>query len=219
MNFLFVVEGKSTEKKLYQKWIPYLLPHMKYVQNFEEIIDNNFIIINGGGYPNYFKKIKDAFLDAIDYVNISHIFICIDAEDSSYDEKKAEITDYIKNECPLTTCFIKIIIQNSCIESWLMGNKRINIDNAQDVELTQYRNYFNVNIRDPELLTPIDERTIGQFSKRYLQLMLNEKGLIYSINSVQSVNNQTYFEQLVKRYQENNHIISFGIFFEEIKKI
>jgi hypothetical protein len=85
--------------------------------------------------------------------------------------------------------------------------------------LLRYRDFYNVNIKDPEGLSSIDGRTIGQFSVDYLKLMLREKGLAYSKNNVSAVNKRVYFNQLVRRFRDDNHIKSFGIFFQELSNI
>jgi len=100
-----------------------------------------------------------------------------------------------------------------------MGNKRLNISRTANQELKQYRDFYNVNLLDPEGLTSPDDRTIGQFTKRYLKLMLQEKGLSYSRNSVGGVSTEGYFNQLVRRFEKYNHIYSFGIFLHEMENV
>ena len=50
MNLLILVEGRSTEKKLYRKWIPYISPLMKYVYSSKllstDYVEMSFIIGN-----------------------------------------------------------------------------------------------------------------------------------------------------------------------------
>ena len=88
MNALFLVEGKRTEKKLYKNWIPYIKNQLSFVELFQDITNNNFTIISGNGYPSYFEIIKNAFKDIYYNVNlIDYVFICVDSEQKSYDEK------------------------------------------------------------------------------------------------------------------------------------
>jgi hypothetical protein len=86
--------------------------------------------------------------------------------------------------------------------------RRINISSAQNQELCKYRDFYNVNASDPENLVSIDNRTIAQFTLDYLVSMLREKGLSYSKSNVSAVSNKSYFKQLVKRFEENDHIKS-----------
>lgn len=216
MNLYFVVEGRRTEKALYKNWVSYLSPHLNLVSHISELTQDNFSIISGGGQPGYLKIIRNAFLDIGSLNNVDYFFICVDSEDLSYTEKREQIENFVRNECPAVVCNIVIIIQNHCIETWLMGNKRININSASDPELISYRDYYNVNVADPEGLEPIDHRSIGEFTERYLKLMLREKGVSYSKKHVGQVKNKGYFNQLVKRYQQDGHINSFGDFLENM---
>jgi len=216
MNLYFVVEGRRTEKSLYKYWVSYLCPQLNLVSHISELTQDNFSIISGEGQPGYFEKIKNAFLDIASLSNVDYLFICVDSEDLLYNDKREQIDNFVSDECPAVDCQIVIIIQNHCIETWLMGNKRINIDNASDPELISYRDYYNVNVDDPEGLEPIDHRSIGEFTGRYLKLMLKEKGVSYSKKHVGKVGNKGYFKQLVRRYEQDGHINSFGYFLENM---
>ena len=219
MNILFVVEGKRTEKILYKKWIKYVHSSLEFVQSTADLTGNNFAIISGGGFPGYYKVIKNSIRDINKFKNIDYLFICIDSEELSYSEKLNELEKFIKKECPPVNSGLVLIVQNHCIETWLIGNKKINLSSAQNQELRKYRDFYNVNTLDPENLLAIDNRTIAQFTFDYLVLMLREKGLSYSKSNVSAVNNKSYFNQLVKRFEQHNHIKSFGCLLQELKKI
>ena len=127
--------------------------------------------------------------------------------------------EFIEKECPPVNSGLVLIVQNHCIETWLMGNRKLNLSSAQNQELRKYRDFYDVNTLDPENLTALDNRTIAQFTFDYLVLMLKEKGLTYSKSNVSAVNSKSYFRQLVKRFKEDNHIRSFGNLLHELKKI
>lgn len=135
MNILFVVEGKRTEKRLYKKWIKYVQPGLEFVSAIADLIENNFTIISGGGFPGYYKVIKNSIHDVNQMNNIDYLFICIDSEELSFSEKFREMEEFIEKECPPVNSRLSLIIQNHCIETWLMGNKRINLSAAQNQEL------------------------------------------------------------------------------------
>jgi hypothetical protein len=42
MNLYFLVEGQSTEKKVYPAWLSHLLPELNRVNNYDEVDTNNF---------------------------------------------------------------------------------------------------------------------------------------------------------------------------------
>ena len=229
MNVLFIVEGKRTEKLIYKKWVPYIHPSLQYCQissaiEFIEHISQsrdseNLAILTGGGYPGYFKIISDIFRDIGASTDIDYVIICVDSEDQSYDEKMTEIKNFIENDCIEIAPSIFVIIQHHCIETWLLANKRINIIRTQTPELRTYREFYNVNRLDPELMPQIDSRSIGSFTFRYLKLMLAEKNLTYSKSHVNCVTNRGYFNQIVRRYEQEGHIPSFGRYYDILRGI
>lgn len=219
MNILFVVEGKRTEKRIYKKWIKYVQPGLEFVSTTADLTENNFTIISGGGFPGYYEVIKNSIRDVNRLNNIDYLFICIDSEELSFSEKFMEMEEFVEKECPPVNSSLVLIIQNHCIETWLMGNRKINLSAAQNQELRKYRDFYNVNTLDPEDLVSIDNRTIAQFTLDYLVLMLKEKMLSYSKSNVSAVSNKSYFNQLVRRFAEHNHIKSFGYLLQELKKV
>ena len=220
MNILFLVEGRRSEKKIYKKWIPFLKNQLSYVESIQDISSNNFTIISGNGYPYYFNIIKNAFKDinVLKY-NIDHIFICVDSEEDRYSVKYNEINNFIRLKCPIISSNIIIIIQHHCIETWLMGNRELDISRTTNDELITYRNHYNVNQLDPERLTTMHGELIARFTLRYLKLMFWEHGLIYSKISVNSVNNRRFLDKLIERYTIDNHIQSFGILYDSMNAI
>jgi hypothetical protein len=78
LNLYFLVEGRQTEKKVYRKLIPYLLPKLTEVKHFDAVKENNFYIFIGGGYPNIKNVLlknrlvstKTYYIDIIDYPKI-----------------------------------------------------------------------------------------------------------------------------------------------------
>ncbi|MCJ7570743.1 MAG: 2-dehydropantoate 2-reductase [Candidatus Thermoplasmatota archaeon] len=219
MNLLFLVEGKRTEKRLYKKWIPYVCDYLKYVNSLQEISENNFTIISGEGYPAYFRIIENAILDlAENEHDIDYLFICVDSEELDYNTKRSEIQSFVDKYDKVPTEVV-IIIQNHCIETWLMGNKDIEINNTTNSDLIKFRNHYNVNQLDPEYLTSMHGETIANFTNQYLRLMLQEQGLIYSKTTLNHVDNREYFNKLIERFSNDNHINSFGFFYNYLQNL
>jgi hypothetical protein len=42
MNIYFLVEGNSTEKQIYPKWLEYLIPNLKRVKYYDQVENNNY---------------------------------------------------------------------------------------------------------------------------------------------------------------------------------
>jgi hypothetical protein len=219
MNLFFVVEGKRAEKILYKNWIHYLHPELTFVPHISELTHNSFSVLSGKGQPHILDVVKRAFLDIASLGNIDYLFICLDSEDLSYIDKLKQVESFVNDECPVISCEIEILIQNHCIETWLMGNKRLNIGNTGDPELKRYKDFYNVNIYDPEDLEAIDQRSIGKFTERYFKLMLREKDISYSKQHVGQVGNKGYFIQLAKRNRKDGHINSFGYFLDSMQTV
>ncbi len=219
MNFYVVVEG-ITEKKVYEKWIKYVNPSLKYVKGINEIVENNYIIFTGFGFPFYYQIIDNA----IDDINTLSIFdklvIIVDSEDMKYNEKYDEIKNYVATKhCKAE---IKIVVQHFCLETWLLGNRNIITRNPQSLKLLEYLHYFNVVNNDPELLTEYKKErlTRSQFAFRYLKTAVNEKyrNLTYSKNNPHISLNSKYYSRVKKHFEETGHINSFNYFIDAFKK-
>ncbi|NET62591.1 MAG: hypothetical protein F6K47_42810, partial [Symploca sp. SIO2E6] len=125
MNIYFLVEGRSTEKKIYPDWLSYLIPQLKRVQFHDQVEVNNYYLISGNGYP---AIISDGIPNAVDKITevgkYDYLVICIDADEDTVDARKKYIYDSIqKNNIELGKTQLVLIIQNRCIETWLLGNR------------------------------------------------------------------------------------------------
>ena len=180
MNYYVIVEGLG-EKYVYKSWIPQVNPSLSYVSDLSKVQDNNFYIISGGGYPNYFKIIEDG-INEVNQLGFFHkLVISVDAEEMTYNEKFTEIYNYINQFC--CSVEIKIIIQYYCLESWGLGNQTLPRRNTTDEELRSYYLFFDVTKSDPELLPSIDPKEItrAQFSYKYLHKIIIDRytGITY----------------------------------------
>ena len=72
MNLFFLVEGRRTESKIYPAWLSYLLPQLQRVKNYRKITQNNYYLIDGGGYPSIKERIV-YYIDEINTINQSPI--------------------------------------------------------------------------------------------------------------------------------------------------
>lgn len=218
MNLYIVVEGK-TEKRLYRKWINFQYPTMGYVDSISEIKKNNYYIISGKGYPQYFLIIKNAIQDVNELGNINKLIISVDSELNTESVKYDEIINYISQ----FTCIIpiEIIIEHFCIETWLLGNRNL-FDIKKTVTDSQLNNFIhtiNVGKEDPELLPNYMNLSRVEFAYKYLQKLIANKypGHSYSKRKPNIVNNINYFNEIKSRLNDTNHINSFNNFLSAIK--
>lgn len=209
MNYYIVVEGKKTENKIYSKWINQLNPNLSKVESLDEIIDNTYYIVSGGGHPFYYEVIRNAAED-VKINKISCLVIVIDSEELTLEEKLVEIRSLVSDYDGLIR--YEIIIQHFCIEAWLLGNQKIVKRNPQCRVLKKYLRNHHVGNEDPELLPHIEEfRTRAQYAEDYLKRLFNEKfhELSYSKSNPRHIIHDTYLPQLIKRNQITGHINSF----------
>lgn len=216
MNLYVVVEGEVGEKKVYASWIPFVNPSLQQVGNISDFDQNNFIIISGNGYPNYFDIIKSAAQDVADNENIDMLVIAVDSEELEMEERFSEIEKYV-SELQLEIEY-SIIVQHFCIETWALGNQLIVKRNPQSYKLKGFLNKYNVSQSDPELLPSNDELDLNraQFAERYLRALLQEKyrNLTYTKKNPDALLCEKYYLNVKKRLETTGHVGSFKQFLD-----
>lgn len=219
MNIYIVCEGDIGERHVYESWVPMVNPALTFVDNLFSITANNFSIIVGGGFPNYFEVIEHAIDDVNNYGNIDRVVIAVDSENQSFQEKHDEIAAFLQQKhC---NCDTKIVIQHFCLEAWALGNKRVGPRNPKLAKLIDYKKCFNVLDRDPELLPPYPPEFLNraQFAEKYLRAMLLDKhrNLTYSKRNPKALLHKSYFAELNLRLNTTGHIASFAAFLSAFK--
>ena len=119
---------------------------------------------------------------------------------------------------------LKLIVQNRCIETWFLGNRKVYTRNPQkNHSFIEYSNFFNVSQNDPELMKKIEnyEGSISNFHVTYLKTMFNERGnMTYSKSNSIEVQRVSCLNELIKRIKdEPTHLITFTNFIEFCSKI
>ena len=193
MNIYVVVEGEVGEKQVYREWIPCVNPLLTYSPTLDQVITNNYYIVHGGGYPQYFTMIKNAIEDVRNITTtdgallFNRLVISADSEENTYDEKRIEIETFITTQMQQrqdNDIDYKVIIQNFCLEAWCLGNRKIISQITNSQELLKYTKHYNVKINDPELLTPFSDESLtkAQHAEKYLRhaLLNKHKNLTYN---------------------------------------
>ena len=119
---------------------------------------------------------------------------------------------------------LKLIVQNRCIETWFLGNRKVYTRNPQkNPFFIKYSDYYNVSQNDPELMGKIEnfKGSISNFHFTYLKAMFNERGnMAYSKSNSIEVQRVTYLNELIKRIKEEpSQLISFINFIDFCNKI
>ncbi|TVQ65137.1 MAG: hypothetical protein EA366_00320 [Spirulina sp. DLM2.Bin59] len=223
MNIYFLVEGNSTEKKIYPKWLEYLIPDLVRVQYYDQVESNNYYLISGKGYP---RILYDGLENAVDKImeipKYDYLVICIDADEESVEARTQYAREFIRDQqINLGKTKIEIIVQNRCLETWLLGNRRIfNSRQPLDFPLADYVNYYDVSQRDPEAMGQYDQKNHAEFHYEYLREIFRSKNTNYSKKNPKDAQKLYYFEALQQRVEDQpQDLKSFQFFLEFCEKI
>lgn len=217
MNLYFLVEGRRTERKVYPRWLSYLVPELTEVRSPDKAVKNSYYVFSGNGYPSILDNhLVNSVADVNALGNYDYLVMCIDADEASVHERRAEVEKYISDnavELKGSTKFI-LIIQNRCIETWCLGNKRVYKNNPKSSTLIEYINFYNVKTNDPELIGNFDFETHAQFHEAYLSEMLLERNMRYTKKHPQAVTDEAYLNELILRANSSPHIETFKDFLD-----
>lgn len=216
MNIYVVVEGNSSEPKVYRKWIPLVNPDLKEVSYIQDVNENNFLIRTGGGYPNLVGIIQNALEDIRNNPIFNRLVVVVDSEDLTLQQRHAEIEQHIQANQPI--CQYKIVVQHFCLEAWGLGNRKFGPRKPKSEELREYKLIHDVFENDPENLPGHKtlELNRAQFAEKYLRSMIRDKGnhLTYTKSRPDVVAHESYFSELKSRLAQTGHIASFNLLFD-----
>lgn len=212
MNLYFLLEGERTEKKVYESWIQIAFPGLRLVERIEDVTEDCFRLLSGGGFPLILDRISEAVAEiALAKGRFDHFFIGLDADGLGWVARKQAAETHL--EGLLLTVPTTVIVQNCCIESWFLGNRAFVRTQPQDPELIEFRAFYDVRTEDPEqmpAMPPAAAAQPQQFHFRYLKACFRERGLSYNKSRPAEVGERHYLDQLVKRVDDTGHLASFG---------
>jgi REP element-mobilizing transposase RayT len=216
MNIYLLVEGRRSEKKIYPQWLSYLLPGLSQVRYFDEAKNHNFYLFSSNGYPSILDDIKNAAEDINSCGKYAYLVVCLDADESTVEEKKEEIDEIFQQGSVELKAELVVIVQKRCFETWFLGNRKVFSRNPQDEIFREYCRFYNVSIKDPEMMPNFTGfNRIAQFHEDYLKRMLREKGIRYTKRNPGNVGESHYIEALQKRTENNpGHLKSLRYFFQ-----
>lgn len=223
-SIYLLVEGKSTEPRLYPKWLRWLLPGYTQVNTPAEAGDHHFYLISGQGYPRLLTEtLPDAIADVNDNPNFRYFLICLDSDELSLDERREEVQEYL-SEYRLKQAQAHIIVQNRCIETWLLGNRQIYPSNPhRDAVCIRFCRHYDVSVLDPEAM-PIhtDFRRHAPFHEAYLKAIFRERNesVSYHKNQPGQAAEQHYLDALLNRIEASpGQLASFSEFVAFCKRV
>ncbi len=223
MNIYFLVEGKRTEKKVYPKWLSHLIPELSEIRDPFTIDHHQFYVFNGNGFPSILNNhLRNSVEDVNTIGKFDYLVMCIDAEEFDVQERTDEVFKFIEKEniqLNDDTKFV-LIIQNRCIETWCLGNRKVFKRNAESEQLRAYIDFFDISTNDPEMMGKTDNfETHAQFHAAYLREMLLERNIYYTKKHPRGVTEKSYLEELIKRTTKTDQIQTFRAFLEFCKQV
>lgn len=215
MNVYFLVEGRSSERKLYPQWLKYACPHLKRLNSPAAATKNSYYLMSAEGHPSIIGQHLTNAIKDIEASKAFDLFVLVlDADEFTVQDRIDEVNRAVQHsEVKLKSARLEVIVQNRCIETWLLGNRRIFTRQPQSPELQQYITHYDVEQNDPEVMPLKDGfNTHSQFHYQYLSKIFEERYISYSKRYPRQAGDKTYFEQLKSRVEDTNHIQTFGHF-------
>lgn len=224
MNLYFLVEGRRTEMRLYPRWLSQLLPHFTRVDYPDMVTKNSYFLISGDGYPRLLDvALQNAVRDVNAVQNYDYLILCLDADEATVAERAAEVDSHraeLAEPLADATTF-RIIVQNRCVETWLLGNRAILPRQPQDAVLRSYIDFYDVRASDPEGMGVAPGFDLhAEFHLAYLKAVFVERNIHYSKNNPGSAGDESHLQQLRLRTQQQPQALrSLQTLFELCDKI
>lgn len=218
MNLFFLVEGRHTERRVYEAWIRHTFPELQCVRDLAEVSTNCYCIFSGYGNPSYLKRIASALRDIYDRPVIDHFFVCSDSEEMPYEDAfdltRTALHD-AAHACSLAERLphigLHVVVQHCCIETWFLGHGKMLRRNPTSPELVEMKRFYDVSTKDPELMgKPEGYPTKASFHGKYLKEMLLEHGKRYSKEHPGVVVGNDYLDALRQRCASTGHLQSLA---------
>lgn len=221
MNLYFIVEGRRTEYKIYPAWLSHLLPQFDRVRDSVDAQRRHYYLAHGSGIPSLYRFVADAVEELNTSGQYNFLVVCIDAEESTAAEVIEDLmNDLAKRNLKPRGYELLVMVQNRCIETWLLGNRKVFQRNPADETLKQFLQHYDVSANDPEEM-PSHETydTHAAFHYDYLRLMLKERNIEYTKVFPRAVTDPDYLDQLILRTQETTHLPSLRQFLDFCDKV
>lgn len=224
MNLYLLVEGRRTECRLYPRWLAHLMPHFVRVPYPDEVRKNSYFLVSGEGYPRLLDKaLPNAIKDVNAVGTFDYLILALDAEEAPIEDRIKEVKTALENQAERlsSSTSLRIIVQNRCIETWLLGNRRIFSRNPGNQDLQKYIEFYNVREKDPERMGMLGGfTTYAAFHLAYLQAIFEERNLQYGKYNTGHAGDQTYLQELIDRAREcPEDLASFRVFRELIQNV
>lgn len=220
MNVYFLVEGSRTEMVIYPEWLAHLTPKLNrindpFLLNKESQLENTYYIFSGSGYPSLLDNhLVNAVKDVNKIPRIDYFVICLDSDNKTIQQTKDKVLNFMKeHNVVLNNAQLIILVQNCCIETWLLGNRKVFLRTPTTPEYIACVSAYNVKDNDPELMeSNLPHYNRAQYHEYYLKQMFRARTITYSKKNPGEACKKHYLDELIARNAETKHINSFGEF-------
>ena len=226
MNAYIVVEGEKTEMTVYPAWLSIIAPNMHRIDDARDLTHDSYYLFCGYGIPHIYQHIVNSVKDINDINSkggstYDYLIVCLDTEDETRVVIEKNLNEYLKKEKVFPQGFQIIIFeQKVCMETWFLGNRRLFKDNPSTRNMIDYLHHYNVKTENPEEMESIDPCRWNRaaFHLKYLKAMLAERNLKYDKNDTSEVCKPEYLKELITRYNETSHLLTFGAWYQFVKE-
>ena len=109
-------------------------------------------------------------------------------------------TALVEKGLSLGSTKLQVIVQDRCIETWFLGNKRIVSRNPQSERLREYLRFYDVRLNDPEAMgCHPDFQLHSPFHGAYVGEVFREKRLSNGKVNPGHVLDREFLDELVAR--------------------
>jgi hypothetical protein len=214
VNLYFLVEG-VTERKLYPSWLRQLLPNFQRVNSYNQVTQKTYYLISGGGYPGLLDStLPNAIGEVVDSGKYNYLVVVLNADEVTALERRNEVEDRLR-PYDLGQCQAYVVVQNHCLESWLLSNRIVYSRRPTELDLRNCIVFYDVFNDDPELMAKPSEflGSIAQYHYHYLQAMLRARQIRYTKNNPRDTAEPYYLQQLQDRVAHTpTHLHTFQAF-------
>ena len=228
MKLYILIEDSESFHKILPSWLKILLPSYSRARTPDEMGANSYYLFGAGGYPKILgtnksspgKNILGAAIETVNENNIDMLIVCLDADDDTVFDRINRVFLKINSYQEKMKRAYKVLVQNKCIETWMLGNRKMFAERPKTEAFAAFSSHYNVKTADPEfMLKPRDyPDTNSMYHADYLRRMLRERRIMYTKSSPpEALKTPDYFEEMRERAENTKHLKSFRIFLEFFK--
>lgn len=224
MNYYFLLEDEKSFIKVLPNWLEYMGFTNTRVVDIENVSENCYVLQSGQGVTQLITKILFQTIDTLIVKPgvIDELVVVLDSEEYNAAYRKNQVKTVIDNyisEHDLQIDFsYKIFVCNHCFETWLLGNRCLYPFEKppEESDFYFYYNDYNVAENDPEkMLASVKlNETIAMYHFHYFHEMCRYNKVRYSKKKPNCVAQKDFFDRLVERIYETEHLNSFREFYE-----